>query len=157
MNDQRPDIEKSLDYTTHYADGIIFEIGDRGVCRLIVYEKEKIISQDNKELENKQDLKRLKFEIRIPQNTFEYLCQNSLYLIQSRNNTLAIAMDKRKDSSIIKSAHELSQEFLRIIYDTEDVQLSAKTYSTIQDKMEDFMGRVNRNSGDSKNEQSNEM
>lgn len=157
MNEQRPDIEKSLDYTTFYADGIIFEMGDRGVCRLIVYEKEKVISQDSKALENNQDLKRLKFEIRIPQHTFEYLCENSLYLIKSRNNTLEIAMDKRRDSSIIKSAHELSEELRKILYDTENIQLSNKEYSVIQDKIEDFMGRVNRNSGESKNEQSTEM
>lgn len=110
--------EKSLDYVTAYADGIIFEYGNNGVSRLIFYQKEPQISEDGKEFDRIEEIKRLKFEVRIPQIALGNISQNVQYRQGFQDKTLKLVQDT-KDEKIISEFINLSKEVSEILFDSD--------------------------------------
>lgn len=72
MSENERTIEKDLDYSVEYADGIIAELGNT-VSRLIFYQEVLEPSEDGKGLDQTSKVVRLKFEVRIPKNRLSIL------------------------------------------------------------------------------------
>lgn len=142
--------EQPSDYAVTYADDIIFQLGQY-VSKLIFYQNITTTSSDSSELEKDKIVKRMKFEVRIPQITLEQLAKKSFLLIHTRNNSIK-AVSTQKDKKTSKAWFEFDEALATKYYDTADHDISQKELLDLMDHAENFTARLDSNSNDEKDD-----
>jgi len=103
-------IEKDVNYTTVYADGIKFFV-EKGICRLVFYQNDLGISEESPKL--RKDTKLLNFEVRMPIATVDRFCNHAPEIIDVYMKPLQYPMSDELEQKIIEHLNENP-------YDTDD-------------------------------------
>lgn len=139
--DEAPmECEKALEYTTHYADGFILQIGF-DVCRLIFYEKLLEPNANGDGFETNTQPVRLKFEIRIPQQSFKDTVETTMNVLEWKDKAFRMMRSGRKNE--IAEAWVKFDDRLGRIAIAPDLELPPdKELNALTDEYEDLTGKV---------------
>jgi hypothetical protein len=120
-NEQEKELQKSLDYITMYADGIILQLGE-DVSRLIFYQDDLELTDENTAIDNKKKVKQLNFEVRIPNSVAQRFVNNANQMYSLKNETLRICQEDRESSSgvINRTWQDYLNKVTSVLYDTDD-------------------------------------
>jgi hypothetical protein len=120
-NEQEKELQKSLDYITMYADGIILQLGE-DVSRLIFYQDDLELTDENTAIDNKKKVKQLNFEVRIPNSVAQRFVNNANQMYTLKNEPLRICQEDRESSSgvINRTWQDYLNKVTSVLYDTDD-------------------------------------
>jgi len=135
--------KKSEDYATIYADNVILQLGRRN-CKLIFYQYATELNDDNSNIEKNKKCKKLKHEIRLPNDALERLFNDALTLIKM-NNMAVNLVSPEKEFNTRRSWWELDNTLESIYYDTENPILEKEELGKLKDALDNFSSRILKN------------
>ena len=111
--------EKDLEYKTHYADGIIFQIKDN-VGKLIFYQEETNPNDTGNELELEKKNIKMILEIRIPEPALSILMSHYTEHKKFIDWGLNIASIAKSDKSVVSKWTNYDTRISKLVMDTSE-------------------------------------
>lgn len=144
--EEKPEIiqyEKSPDYMTTYADGIVLQLGEE-VSRLMFYQNEADIDTQSSSVKNKNDLR---FEVRIPRTVLEQIAQSISDWVDLQDRLDEEVEGVKDEETLQKQAdfeYKINQSFIDPQFELANKE---KKLADMQDEFEEITGRAKREKG----------
>ncbi len=117
--------EKDLDYKTHYADGIIFQIKDN-IGKLIFYQEETNPTDTDDKLEIEKKNVKMLLEIRIPESSLSSFINHYAEHKKFSDWGLNTATVAKSDKSVVSKWVNYDKTISKLIMDTAESFLYEK-------------------------------
>jgi len=138
MNDNA--YQKVADYSTVYADGIVWRL-EKDVCRLMLYQESIEPTKEGDMIERYEKRKVLKYEVRIPRETFRNLCAIGGRVLVAADKSDEIT-EGIQDDKVDEAYWKFNDHISELIFDTE-AGYDSKEIEQVDDNFDDLVGRVN--------------
>jgi hypothetical protein len=139
-----PDIlkyKKSPDYMTAYADGIVVQLGEQNVSRLMFYQVDADIETASNTVKNEHSLR---FEVRIPREVLIQIAE-SILDYDDFQAKLAENVEGVKDETTLQKYYEFDSKIARSFFDPQfEIASKEKKLADMQDEFEDISERAKR-------------
>ncbi len=141
--DRDVEIQKSLDYASVFADGIILKLEDE-TARLIFYEKILEPTEDGKSLDTKKNILRLKHEVRISQTALEGFAIHAKKLMDIRAMLVRLAAKSKSAKGVPSAWGKVDSKLQSGLYNTDDYDLGKPSVDNFATDLEDLIMRIAR-------------
>lgn len=135
--------EKSPDYMTTYADGIVVQLGE-DVSRLMFYQVDADIDTKSSSVKNEHNLR---FEVRIPRTVLEQIAQSITDYVDFQER-LDDEVEGVKDETTLQKHADFEYKINHSFFDPQiEMANKEKKLADMQDEFEEIAGRAQREKG----------
>lgn len=134
--------EKSLDYMTTYADGIVVQLSDE-VSRLMFYQVDADLTDASNDVKEE---KILRFEVRLPKDVLIQIAENIVNTTEAQNDAYQ-AIQGIEDEVLNRKYEEFNAKMNRTFFDPSIQLANTNMIDQIHDEFEDLVGKAQREKG----------
>lgn len=134
--------EKSPDYMTTYADGIVVQLSDE-VSRLMFYQVDADLTDASNDVKEE---KILRFEVRLPKDVLIQIAENIVNTTEAQNEAYQV-IEGIEDEILNRRYEEFNAKMNRTFFDPSIQLANTNTVDQIHDEFEDLVGKAQREKG----------